>query len=193
MNRFSMVPENVLRSIRKDFDEKPVLRHVDATNKSDPAMSTGGLTLDLALGVGGWLLREKIGVIFGSLETTLGGKDLKFHDSCRLQIQCVGAIKDKEGQDVGKSTRVKSMKNKVVAPFPMAEFDILCECGISCKGSIHDAALDRSIVEKRGSWFAYGDVQMAWGQLAVFVFLRETPKSAEAISEVVKDVPLKAA
>ena len=111
-------------------------------------------------------VREKIGVMFGNPETTPGGKALKFYASCRLQVQRIGAIKDKDGQVVGNRTRVKVVKNKVAAPFTEAEFDILYSCGISREGSILDAALARGVVEKRGSWFAYGDTQLAQGTLA---------------------------
>ena len=111
-------------------------------------------------------VREKIGVMFGNPETTPGGKALKFYASCRLQVQRIGAIKTKDGQVVGNRTRVKVVKNKVAAPFTEAEFDILYACGISREGSILDAALNRGIVEKRGSWLAYGDRQLAQGSPA---------------------------
>lgn len=126
-------------------------------------------------------VREKIGVMFGNPETTPGGKALKFYASCRLQVQRIGAIKDKDGQVVGNRTRVKVVKNKVAAPFTEAEFDILYSCGISREGSILDAALARGIVEKRGSWFAYKDVQLAQGSLAAIEYLKANPEVAEKI------------
>ena len=131
-------------------------------------------------------VREKIGVMFGNPETTPGGKALKFYASCRLQVQRIGAIKDKDGQVVGNRTRVKVVKNKVAAPFTEAEFDILYACGISREGSILDAALARGIVEKRGSWFAYGDTQIAQGSLAAIEYLKEHEDVAEKIVEEVK-------
>ena len=131
-------------------------------------------------------VREKIGVMFGNPETTPGGKALKFYASCRLQVQRIGAIKDKDGQVVGNRTRVKVVKNKVAAPFTEAEFDILYACGISREGSILDAALARGIVEKRGSWFAYGDTQIAQGSLAAIEYLKEHGDIAEKIVEEVK-------
>ncbi len=131
-------------------------------------------------------VREKIGVMFGNPETTPGGKALKFYASCRLQVQRIGAIKDKDGQVVGNRTRVKVVKNKVAAPFTEAEFDILYSCGISREGSILDAALARGIVEKRGSWLSYGDTQLAQGSLAAIEYLKANPEVAEKIVEEVK-------
>ena len=131
-------------------------------------------------------VREKIGVMFGNPETTPGGKALKFYATCRLQVQRIGAIKDKDGQVVGNRTRVKVVKNKVAAPFTEAEFDILYSCGISREGSILDAALSRGIVEKRGSWFAYGDTQIAQGSLAAIEYLKANPEVADRIIEEVK-------
>ena len=131
-------------------------------------------------------VREKIGVMFGNPETTPGGKALKFYATCRLQVQRIGAIKDKAGAIVGNRTRVKVVKNKVAAPFDQAEFDILYSCGISREGSIIDAALARGVIEKRGSWFAYGDIQMAQGQLAAIEYLKANPEVADRIVEAVK-------
>ena len=131
-------------------------------------------------------VREKIGVMFGNPETTPGGKALKFYASCRLLVQRIGAIKDKDGQVVGNRTRVKVVKNKVAAPFTEAEFDILYACGISREGSILDAAIARGIVEKRGSWFAYGDTQIAQGSLAAIEYLKANPEVADKIIGEVK-------
>ena len=131
-------------------------------------------------------VREKIGVMFGNPETTPGGKALKFYASCRLQVQRIGAIKDKDGRVVGNRTRVKVVKNKVAAPFTEAEFDILYSCGISREGSILDAALSRGIVEKRGSWFAYGDTQLAQGSLAAIEYLKTNPEVAARIVDEVR-------
>ena len=131
-------------------------------------------------------VREKIGVMFGNPETTPGGKALKFYASCRLQVQRIGAIKTTAGEIVGNRTRVKVVKNKVAAPFTEAEFDILYACGISREGSIIDAALARGVVEKRGSWLAFGDKQLAQGQLAAIEYLKANPAIADEIIEKVK-------
>ena len=135
-------------------------------------------------------VREKIGVMFGNPETTPGGKALKFYASCRLQVQRIGAIKNTSGQVVGNRTRVKVVKNKVAPPFTEAEFDILYTCGISWEGSVLDAALARGIVEKRGSWLSFGDVQLAQGALATIDFLREHPDTTAKIVELVKSTPV---
>ena len=134
-------------------------------------------------------VREKIGVMFGNPETTPGGKALKFYATCRLQVQRIGAVKSPAGEVVGSRTRVKVVKNKVAAPFAEAEFDILYSCGISREGSIIDAALSRGVVEKRGSWLAYGDVQLGQGQLASIAYLKEHPEVAAGIEEKVKSAP----
>ena len=134
-------------------------------------------------------VREKIGVMFGNPETTPGGKALKFYASCRLQVQRIGAIKDTAGQVVGNRTRVKVVKNKVAPPFTEAEFDILYTCGISYEGSVLDAALVRGIVEKRGSWFSFGDEQLAQGSLATIEYLKSNPEVTAQIVERVKAAP----
>ena len=135
-------------------------------------------------------VREKIGVMFGNPETTPGGKALKFYASCRLQVQRIGQIKDTANAVVGNRTRVKVVKNKVAPPFTEAEFDILYSCGISWEGSVLDAALARNIVEKRGSWIAYGAEQLGQGTLAAMQFLKDHPDVTEKIVEQVKATPL---
>ncbi len=137
-------------------------------------------------------VREKIGVMFGNPETTPGGKALKFYASCRLQVQRIGAIKDSAGTVIGNRTRVKVVKNKVAPPFTEAEFDILYTCGISWEGSILDAALARGVVEKRGSWIAYGASQLGQGSMATIQYLREHPEVAAEIVEKVKVTPIMA-
>ena len=134
-------------------------------------------------------VREKIGVMFGSPETTPGGKALKFYASCRLQVQRIGAIKNAAGEVVGSRTRVKVVKNKVAAPFAEAEFDILYACGISWEGSVLDAAIARGIVEKRGSWLAFGDRQLGQGTLAAIEFLKANPELRDEIAARVKESP----
>ena len=135
-------------------------------------------------------VREKIGVMFGNPETTPGGKALKFYCSCRLQVQRVGQIKDAANVVIGNRTRVKVVKNKVAPPFTEAEFDILYSCGISWEGSVLDAALVRGIVEKRGSWYAYGTEQLGQGTMATMQFLKEHPETVAEIVEKVKTTPV---
>ena len=123
-------------------------------------------------------------------ETTPGGKALKFYASCRLQVQRIGAIKDTSGTVIGNRTRVKVVKNKVAPPFTEAEFDILYTCGISWEGSILDAALARGVVEKRGSWIAYGASQLGQGSMATIQYLKDHPEVAAEIVEKVKAAPV---
>ncbi len=135
-------------------------------------------------------VREKIGVMFGNPETTPGGKALKFYASCRMQVQRIGAIKNAAGQVVGNRTRVKVVKNKVAPPFTEAEFDILYTCGISYEGSVLDAALERGVCEKRGSWISFGDMQLAQGSLATIEYLKANPETTAKIVELVKSTPV---
>ena len=135
-------------------------------------------------------VREKIGVMFGNPETTPGGKALKFYATCRLQVQRIGAIKSSAGEVVGNRTRVKVVKNKVAAPFTEAEFDILYSCGISKEGAIIDAALARGVIERRGSWLAFGTQQLGQGTMAAIEYLKENAQTLEEIVEVVKKAPL---
>jgi recombination protein RecA len=109
-------------------------------------------------------IREKIGVMFGNPETTPGGKALKFYSSVRVDIRRIGAIKIADGSVTGNRTKVKIVKNKVAPPFREAEFDIMYNEGISLTGSLLDLALEKGIVEKRGSWLSYKGTQLAQGR-----------------------------
>ncbi len=109
-------------------------------------------------------IREKIGVMFGNPETTPGGKALKFYSSVRVDIRRIGALKQSDGTVTGNRTRIKVVKNKVAPPFTEAEFDIMYNEGISNTGSLLDLALEKNIVEKRGSWLSYKGNQLAQGR-----------------------------
>ncbi|MEP6811212.1 MAG: recombinase RecA [Chthoniobacterales bacterium] len=109
-------------------------------------------------------IREKIGVMFGNPETTPGGKALKFYASVRIDIRRIGAIKQTDGVVTGNRTRVKVVKNKVAPPFTEAEFDIMYNEGISSTGALLDLALEKQIIEKRGSWLSYKGTQLAQGR-----------------------------
>ena len=121
-------------------------------------------------------IREKIGVMFGNPETTPGGKALKFYASMRVDIRRIGAIKNSDGSISGNRTRIKLVKNKVAAPFTEAEFDIMYNEGISNTGSLLDLALEKGIVEKRGSWLSYKGEQLAQGRDAAKEVLRNDAK-----------------
>ncbi len=125
-------------------------------------------------------IREKIGVMFGSPETTSGGRALKFYASLRMDIRRIGALKD--GPEViGNRTRVKVVKNKCAPPFKQAEFDILYGRGISRTGLLIDIGVERRIVDKSGSWFSYGDLRLGQGKENVRTFLKENRDVAEEI------------
>ena len=131
-------------------------------------------------------LREKIGVMFGSPETTPGGRALKFYSSVRLDIRRIESIKD--GAEVtGNRTRVKVVKNKTAAPFRQAEFDIMYGKGISREGSLLDVAVDLGIVKKSGAWFTYEGEQLGQGRENVKVFLAENLDLMVEIMEKVKE------
>ena len=117
-------------------------------------------------------LREKIGVMFGSPETTPGGRALKFYSSVRLDIRRIGALK--AGNDtVGNQTRVKVVKNKVAPPFKVVEFDVMYGEGISREGSLLDIGIENGVVQKSGAWFAYGDERLGQGRENAKTFLKE--------------------
>jgi len=125
-------------------------------------------------------IRMKIGVMFGSPETTTGGNALKFYSSVRLDIRRIGAIK-KGDEVIGNQTRVKVVKNKVSPPFKQAEFEILYGEGISRHGEIIDLGVQHGIVDKAGSWYSYGDDRIGQGKENVREFLRQNPEMAEEI------------
>ncbi len=134
-------------------------------------------------------IREKVGVMFGSPETTPGGRALKFYSSVRLDIRRIGMLKDNTGRAYGNRTKVKVVKNKVAPPFMEAEFDILYAEGISYTGSIIDAALAHNLIEKRGSWLSYDGKQLGQGRDAA----RDALKEDEALrNEIVEKVQEKA-
>jgi recombination protein RecA len=130
-------------------------------------------------------LREKIGVMFGNPETTTGGRALKFYASVRIDIRRIGAIKDGDVV-VGGRTRVKVVKNKVAPPFREAEFDVMYGEGISREGDLLDLAVDRKIVEKSGTWFAFSGERLGQGRENVKQFLRENPAIFKVIEARVR-------
>ena len=130
-------------------------------------------------------IREKIGVMYGSPETTSGGRALKFYASLRMDIRRIGAIKD--GTDIiGNRTRVKVVKNKCAPPFKEAEFDILYNVGISHESLLIDIGVEGGIVEKAGSWYSYGDLRLGQGKENARDFLRENPDVLEEVDARVR-------
>ncbi|MCP2165365.1 recombinase RecA [Goodfellowiella coeruleoviolacea] len=131
-------------------------------------------------------LREKVGVMFGSPETTTGGKALKFYASVRLDVRRIETLKD-SGDAVGNRTRVKVVKNKVSPPFKQAEFDILYGQGISREGSLIDMGVDQGILRKSGAWYTYEGDQLGQGKENARRFLRENPDVANDIEKRIKE------
>jgi recombination protein RecA len=131
-------------------------------------------------------IREKIGVMFGSPETTPGGRALKFYASVRLNIRRIGAIKNSAGAVLGNRTRVKVVKNKVAPPFTEAEFDILYAQGITWEGSVLDTAIQHGLVAKRGSWLSYEGQQLGQGHEASRMNLEKDPELTNRIIEAVR-------
>src|SRR3984885_9529441 len=131
-------------------------------------------------------LREKIGVMFGSPETTTGGKALKFYASVRMDVRRIEILKDGTNA-VGNRTRVKVVKNKVAPPFKQAEFDILYGRGISREGSLIDVGVDQLIIKKSGAWYTYDGDQLGQGKENVRTFLRDNPDLADEIEKKIKE------
>jgi len=125
-------------------------------------------------------IRMKIGVMFGSPETTTGGNALKFYSSVRLDIRRIGALKDRE-EVIGNRTRVKVVKNKLAPPFKQVEFDILYGEGVSKMGELVDLGVEANIVDKAGAWLSYGDERIGQGRENAKKFLHENPKMANEI------------
>ncbi|MBY8977621.1 recombinase RecA [Rhodobacteraceae bacterium NNCM2] len=130
-------------------------------------------------------IRMKIGVMFGSPETTTGGNALKFYSSVRLDIRRIGAIKDRD-EVVGNQTRVKVVKNKVAPPFRQVEFDIMYGEGISKLGELIDLGVKAGVVEKSGSWFSYGDQRIGQGRENAKQFLRENADIAHQLEDKIR-------
>jgi recombination protein RecA len=131
-------------------------------------------------------LREKIGVMFGSPETTTGGRALKFYSSVRLDVRRIETLKDGT-EAVGNRTRVKVVKNKVAPPFKQAEFDIVYGQGISREGSLIDVGVEQGIIKKSGAWYTYESDQLGQGKENVRSFLRDNPDLADEIEKKIKE------
>lgn len=125
-------------------------------------------------------IREKIGVMFGSPETTPGGRALKFYSSCRVDVRRLSTLKEGE-TTTGIRMKVKIVKNKVAPPFRQAEFDMLGEEGISLAGDVIDLAVEDRVIDRSGSWLAYGDMKLGQGRDKARAFLKENPKLLEEI------------
>jgi recombination protein RecA len=130
-------------------------------------------------------IRMKIGVMFGSPETTTGGNALKFYASVRLDIRRIGSIKERE-EVVGNQTRVKVVKNKMAPPFKQVEFDIMYGAGISLDGEIIDLGVKAGVVEKSGSWFSYNSQRLGQGRDNAKQFLKDNPALAKEIEQVLR-------
>ncbi|WP_146571571.1 recombinase RecA [Botrimarina hoheduenensis] len=127
-------------------------------------------------------IREKIGVMFGSPETTPGGRALKFYCSCRIDVRRIGQLKDGE-EVVGQRVRAKVVKNKVAPPFRVAEFDMMHKDGISYEGDLLDLGIEKKIVSRTGAWFRYGEMQLGQGKEKARVFLKESKDVADEIKD----------
>jgi len=132
-------------------------------------------------------IREKIGVMFGSPETTPGGRALKFYCSCRIDVRRIGQLKDGDAV-VGQRVKAKVVKNKIAPPFRVAEFDMMHADGISYVGDVLDLAMENKIVTRTGAWFRYGDQQLGQGREKARLFLKENPKLVEEMKKKVLEI-----
>ncbi|NGX62700.1 MAG: Protein RecA [Candidatus Anoxychlamydiales bacterium] len=130
-------------------------------------------------------IREKIGIIFGNPETTPGGRALKFFSSIRMDIRRIASIKNPDGKDIGTRTRVKVVKNKMAAPFRMAEFDIMFNEGISKTGSLLDVGVENDIIDKNGTWFKFKENKLGQGREAAKEALLKDPALYDAIEKLI--------
>ena len=131
-------------------------------------------------------IRSKIGVMFGSPETTTGGNALKFYSSIRMDIRRIAALKDNKGEVIGNRTRVKVVKNKLAPPFKIAEFDIQYSEGVSRSGSILDVAIDGGLIEKRGSWFSMDGEQLGQGREQTKEYIGQNTELQEKLLAKIK-------
>jgi recombination protein RecA len=131
-------------------------------------------------------LREKIGVMFGSPETTTGGRALKFYASIRLDVRRIETLKD-GSEPVGNRTRVKVVKNKMAPPFKQAEFDILYGVGISREGGLIDLGVEQGLVRKSGAWYTYEGDQLGQGKENARAFLRDNPDLTDELEKRLKE------
>jgi recombination protein RecA len=132
-------------------------------------------------------IREKIGVMFGSPETTPGGRALKFYASCRIDVRRIGQLK--EGEEViGQRVKAKIVKNKVAPPFRVAEFDMMHKDGISYEGDILDLGLEQKVISRTGAWFRYGEMQLGQGKEKARIFLKENPQLTAEIKDRILSV-----
>ncbi len=154
---------------------------------------TGGVANSKTLCLFTNQIREKIGVMFGSPETTPGGRALKFYASVRLDMRRIATLKDNTGRAIGNRARVKVVKNKVAPPFTEAEFDILFAKGISWSGSVVDSALQYGVIDKRGSWLSYEGEQLGQGQDAARDTLEQNPDLEQRIIAKIKETAVESA
>ena len=130
-------------------------------------------------------IREKIGVMFGNPETTTGGRALKFYSSIRMDIRRIGSIKGADNLDIGSRVKVKVVKNKMAAPFQIAEFDIMFNEGISRLGSLIDLGVDMMIIDKKGTWFSFQGNRLGQGREMVREELKKNPKLADELEKMI--------
>ncbi len=134
-------------------------------------------------------IREKVGVMFGSPETTTGGRALKFYSTIRMDVRRIDTLKN--GNDmIGSRTRVKVVKNKIAPPFKQAEFDIMYGQGISHEGCLVDLGAELEVINKSGAWYAYGDIRLGQGKEKVKEFLRDNPEIAQEIENKIRSMTI---